>query len=150
MPLPHPTRRQVLAAGLATACLPAAGWAGVSSGNETSIAAPSEDILSLDVAPTLGTGSVHVMRKRGLLVLVTGPGTGRGYPLRIGSAAGRHPDDSFLELHPDTGGIALRDRTRGNLPFGIAATGAGLVLQGDHLADLAARLAPGAAGVLYA
>ncbi|UWQ23190.1 hypothetical protein [Jannaschia sp. W003] len=137
-----PSRRRILAAGLAAACLPAvpaAAARGTPGG-----------VVPLAVAPGLAPGSVHVMRGRGLLVLVTGPGTGLGHALRAGPRAADHPADSFLDLHPGAGRIVLHDRVRGPLPFGIAATGDGFVLPRDHLEHLAARLAPGAPAVLYA
>jgi hypothetical protein len=145
-----PSRRRVLAGGLAVACLPAV--AGASSFAADRLPA---GVTPLAVAPGLPAGSVHLMRREGRLILVTAPGAGLAYPLHVGARAAGHPADSFLALAPGAAGIALHDRLRGAASFAIAAVdgtggGEGFGLRPDHLDDLRARLHPGAPGVLYA
>jgi hypothetical protein len=162
-------RRDVLGLGVGAAA--AAALRPAAAGPEAE--ALPEGVAALPVAPAMAPGSLHLMRARGLAVLVTAPGRGLAYPMEAGRPEAHpeahleaaHRPETFVRLRAGPGGIALRP-VEGSpaAPPILAVRGGhrdrhqdqdpdqdrGLRMRADRLAHLAARLAPDAPGVLYA
>jgi hypothetical protein len=158
-------RRDVL--GLGVGAVAAAALRPAAAGLEAE--ALPEGVTALPVAPAMAPGSLHLMRARGLAVLVTAPGRGLAYPMEAGRPEAHleaaHRPETFVRLRAGPGGIALRP-VEGSpaAPPILAVRGGhrdrhqdqdrhqdpGLRMRADRLAHLAARLAPDAPGVFYA
>ena len=126
------------------------------------------------VLQRMAVGSIHAMKTRKILYVVTEPGWGLEFPIGVGETAMNHPDDSFFRIGDksswpgiyedgpsETPALHIHDYfTDGDTGLRIAATDdsavlgrvvpqGGIHMRPGHLAELYAYAPVGANGILY-
>ena len=159
-------RRQVLALGAASVAAALAtpftlrtlfGPQG-SAQAATELAADPAVGKRVQVVERMAPGSVHAMKSRGVLYVVTERGWGLEFPIGVGAVAMAWPDDSFFRVGDRTEGptLHLHDYYTGE-DTGLRIAAAedlspppdAIAMRPEHLAALDRHAPVGAPGILY-